>query len=185
MAPVDAGAASVPLRGASEFVVRQFQPADSEQVVATFLEGMSGYSEYADNVTQNDYIRSSLESDLSDIHGTYVASGGNFWVVTPSDDASRVVGTVGIELKASKEGELRRMSVRRAFRRHGLARLLLDALEAWAVAQGLEMLWLTSAAMMKPAHAFYEAAGFSRVEEIRLADDFRVFKYEKTLLAGA
>jgi putative acetyltransferase len=181
MAPVDSGATLVPLRGASEFAVRQFQPADREQVVATFLEGMSAYSEYAHNETQNDYIRSSLESDLSDIHGTYVTLGGNFWVVTPTDDPSRIVGMVGIELKAIKEGELRRMSVRRGFRRHGIARLLLDTLEAWAIAQGFETLWLTTAAMMKPAHAFYESAGFSRVEEIRLADDFSVFKYEKPL----
>lgn len=184
MAPVDAAASSVPTQASATFVARQFRPDDQEQVVATFLEGMNAFSEYEDNETHTNFIRSSLESDLSDIHGTYIAPGGNFWVVTPAEEPSRVVGMVGLEAKPSKEGELRRMSVGRSYRRFGIGRLLLATLEQWAVAQGFGKLWLTSATAMKPAHALYEASGFAQVAQIQAAADLSIFKYEKPLVGA-
>jgi len=161
MAPIDPTLSALPTTesGGAKFVARQFRPEDLQQVHAIFAEGMSEYPAHQDNPLLAQYIQQSITSDLGDIHGTYMSKGGNFWVVTPADDPSCVAGMVALELKENQEGELRRMSVARAFRRYGLGRLLLLTLEEWAAANDFRKVWLTTGAVMDKARAFYEATG--------------------------
>lgn len=59
--------------------------------------------------------------------------------------------------------EVRRMYVRPTFRRHGLARLLLEELEARAAVFGFRTLRLETGNRQPEAIALYESAGFRRI----------------------
>jgi ribosomal protein S18 acetylase RimI-like enzyme len=61
-------------------------------------------------------------------------------------------------------GEVKRMYVRPAARRHGLGRALLDRLLAEARAIGYERVRLDSARFMAAAHRLYRAAGFREIK---------------------
>lgn len=189
MAPIDPstsalGAVQSQADASAKFVARQFRAEDLEQVLVVFAEGMREYPEHQDNADVEGYIRNSLDTDLSDIHGTYMARGGNFWVITPAHEPSLVVGMVGLEAMPRNECELRRMSVRRDYRRFGIGRLLLITLDQWAREQGVKKLWFMTGGAMKKAQAFYAASGYTLVEMLELPDNKafpRVAQFEKLM----
>lgn len=170
------------------FIARKFELRDQEQVIALFVEGMSAYPEHKDSPEHVQYVHDSIKADLSNIHATYVATGGNFWVATPADRPSLVVGMVALELKPSskegeskKEGELRRMAVKGEYRRYGIGRLLTSTLEQWAATENFHKVWLTTGANMAKARAFYSAAGYAEADRVKIHDDFFSIKFEKVL----
>jgi ribosomal protein S18 acetylase RimI-like enzyme len=167
--------------GEAKFVVRAFRPEDLEQVAAIFVDGSLGYPELRDSVGYAEYIQLSLDSDLRDVHGTYVSTGGNFWVATPVDDSSHVVGMVGLERKSEHEAELRRLSVKTEFQRFGIARLLVSALEQCARVEGFRLVRLTTGLVMDKAQAFYTAAGYTRGELSEFPRGYFFFQFEKHL----
>ena len=59
--------------------------------------------------------------------------------------------------------EIKAMYVARAARRRGLARRLLTRLEEIAVVRGCSAVRLDTAALLRPAVALYESAGYGRV----------------------
>ena len=65
-------------------------------MVQLFKEGMP--TEQLDPIMDG-FIDKSIENDLSDIDGTYITPGGNFWIATPRDDPTLVVGMSGLEAK--------------------------------------------------------------------------------------
>ncbi|OWZ04097.1 N-acetyltransferase-like protein [Phytophthora megakarya] len=129
------------------------------------------------------YLQESLDSDLSDIEGTYINSGGNFWVATPKTEPTEVVGMVGLELKSNKEGELRRLSVKQTHRRFGVGRKLIAVLEQWAQDNGLHKVWLTTAGVMDKARAFYPSVGYNHTAVTLVSNDppFEVYTFEKII----
>lgn len=60
--------------------------------------------------------------------------------------------------------ELRRMFVRSDARRHGVARALLEALQAHALSQGFTRLRLETGFRQLPAMRLYESFGFQRID---------------------
>ncbi|KAF4044535.1 Acetyltransferase (GNAT) family [Phytophthora infestans] len=104
------------------------------------------------------YLQESLNSDLSDIEGTYIA-------------------------RDNKEGELRRLSVKDTHRRFGVGRSLIDALEKWAQENGFRKVWLTTAGVMDKAIAFYPSVGFKHTAVIVVSEDpyFEVYRFENLL----
>lgn len=166
---------------APSFVVRQYQPSDREQVVNLFVDGMREYPEQKDCLHVAGFIKESLETDLADVHGTYIAPGGNFWVVTTAGTPDVVVGSIGLEAKPDKEGELRRLNVHSGFRRFGLGRLLLSTLEQWAGANGFRKVWLTTGVVMGKARAFYEANGYKQGNEVEISATYTAVEFEKTI----
>jgi GNAT superfamily N-acetyltransferase len=60
--------------------------------------------------------------------------------------------------------ELRRMFVRADARRHGVARALLEALQAHALSQGFTRLRLETGFRQLPAMRLYESFGFQRID---------------------
>ncbi|KAG7400932.1 hypothetical protein PHYBOEH_003843 [Phytophthora boehmeriae] len=164
-------------------VLRQFRHEDLEQVIDLFKAGMLNYPAHQQDPHLHDYIAESISTDLSDVEGTYIASGGNFWVATPRDDPALVVGMVGLEAKPNNEGELRRMSVKSSHRRFGIGRLLISALEQWAVEHKFRKIWLTTGGVMDKARAFYISVGYTQKEVILVGEDppFELVKIEKTM----
>ena len=59
--------------------------------------------------------------------------------------------------------ELKRMYIRRAFRRRGLGRVLLESLEREAAASGIHTLKLETGWMLTEAVTLYHSAGFSDI----------------------
>lgn len=182
MAPVDPTSSSVTVEPV--FAIRQYAAADFDHVVDMFVEGMLDYPAQKDTPFMDGYIQRSLDTDLRSIHDTYIARGGNFWVVTPEDDASLIVGMVGLEAKPNREGELRRMSVKRDYRRYGIGRMLLNHLERWAAANGFRKVWLTTGAVMDKARVFYESNGYDEVDIIEMTPTYSAVKFEKKLNQG-
>lgn len=78
-----------------------------------------------------------------------VATGAWRWIDTPSAVAS-----------TTAVAELKRMYVRREHRRQGWARMLLVAVEADAVAAGVEHMVLETGLAQGPAIAMYRSAGY-------------------------
>jgi len=77
------------------------------------------------------------------------------------DGAGRAVGCGAVVL-GSAHGELKRMFVSPACRGQGLARRLLAALEAAALARGCSQLKLETGPFQPEALAFYAALGYTR-----------------------
>ncbi|KAH7463598.1 hypothetical protein PRIC1_006698 [Phytophthora ramorum] len=167
----------------TKIVVRQFRQEDILQVIQLFKEGMLNYPKNKQDPRLHEYIESSLKTDLSDIEGTYITPGGNFWVATPRDEPTLVVGMVGLEAKPNNEGELRRMSVKCTHRRYGIGRLLISTLEGWAAERRLHKIWLTTGGVMDKARAFYTSTGYTETEVIVIREEphFEVIKIEKVL----
>ncbi|KAG2764625.1 hypothetical protein PC129_g12726 [Phytophthora cactorum] len=99
-------------RNSTKIAIRQFHHDDLPHLIQLLKEGMLNYPAQQSNPRLQEYINNSLKTDLSDIVGTYLTPGGNFWVATSHDDTTHVVGMVGLELKPRHEGELRRTSVK-------------------------------------------------------------------------
>ncbi|TMW56730.1 hypothetical protein Poli38472_006740 [Pythium oligandrum] len=167
--------------------IRSYQPEDLDQVRKMFITGMSKYAEVEGQSEEfwADYVKESLETDLSDIQGTYFESGGHYWVATTIVDKSEViVGMVGLEGKPNQEGELRRMSVKPEYRRFGVGRILVSHLEKWSRANNVCKIWLTAADAAQQACRFYESLGFSFVQSKPYPAEnpyFQVLEYEKRL----
>ncbi|CAI5728179.1 unnamed protein product [Hyaloperonospora brassicae] len=172
---------SAPLpESSSDIVVRPFRPNDMAQVIELFKEGMPVKGS---DPVMDEYIVTSLETDLSDIDGTYIKPGGNFWIATPRDDPTLVVGTVGLEAKSKHEGRVRRLSVKSTHHRRGIGRLLISTLEHWAVGHQIDQLWLTTGDFMDKARGFYRSAGYTETDVIIVRDEPRLarIKIEKRL----
>lgn len=70
----------------------------------------------------------------------------------------------GIEFFGDEYAEVKRMYVRPAFRRQGLAKLVLDTLVEFAREQGIPLLRLETGSFMQPAVKLYESYGFRHIE---------------------
>ncbi|KAL4130283.1 hypothetical protein PRIC2_006289 [Phytophthora ramorum] len=163
-----------------DIVVRQFRAEDLPQVVEIFKAGMRSYDAFRALSEHTDvYLQESLDGDLSDIHGTYIAPGGNFWVATSATDPTEVAGIVGLEPKDNKEGELRRMSVKDFYRRCGVGRKLIAALEQWARENGIRKVWLTTGGPMDKARQFYPSVGYEQTAVTVVSEDpyFEVYTF--------
>ncbi|KAG6615528.1 N-acetyltransferase CML2 [Phytophthora cinnamomi] len=172
-----------------ELRIRQYAPQDQEGVNAVFVDGCEFYRDSFPPHVQDHwqhFIQEGLDGDLSCIPSAYIAPGGNFWVVTtPDADAGgeKVVGMVGLQAQDDGVGELRRMAVSSAFRRHGLGRRLVAELEAWAKASGFSKVILRNGGPKEDARAFYRAIGYRDVgtKVVSVEPHVEVFELAKQL----
>lgn len=152
--------------------LRQYTPADHATVVELFIAGMQDYDGHKNDGNLR-YIQWALGSDLADIHGTYIAPGGNYWIATLAhDDKSdtdsstsnsneEVVGMIAYQRKENGDGELRRLSIKREYRRFGLGKLLVAHLEQWAKTNGFTSVSLNTGTVMHDACRFYDKIGYA------------------------
>lgn len=150
--------------------IRAFQAADHAQVVALFREGMLFYTPEASHPQHSvwvDYVAHSVTADLADIpsHYQHGGDGSNFFVAmaTTDDGQEEIVGCLGLEHKPDQEGvaELRRVSVKAAYRRFGIGRLLMAHVTQWAQERQYTKLILSNAATQLLAHKFYDSLGYT------------------------
>jgi putative acetyltransferase len=155
----------------SQLVIRTYEPRDYGAVWSLHREGvMATTPEYLD-------VYAKYEDDLRDIENEYLGAGSNFWV---AEAVGRLVGMAAIQRIDAETGRLRRMRVTVAWRRRGVARLLLETAERMCREQGYRRIVLDTTEQQTAAHRLYEAARFTRTGE-RSLGPFSVFFYEKAL----
>ncbi|KAF1331442.1 N-acetyltransferase cml2, partial [Globisporangium splendens] len=142
--------------------IRQFRAqADQAAVLALFEEGMLAYADHGASADSLAYIQRSMETDLADIPGAYIKTGGNFWVAI-DEAVNEIVGMIALEKTCPGAGELRRMSVRHEYRRFGVGTCLVHHLEEWAKTNKFTSVSLTTGEVMLAAQQFYANIGYKK-----------------------
>ena len=100
--------------------------------------------------------------DLRDIEGFYARDGGMFDVLV--DDASAIIGTIGLRRVSPATCELRKMYLAKECRGRGYGRLLLEHALKRAAELGFRRAELETATVLERATALYEQYGFKPYE---------------------
>lgn len=158
-----AALAPVPKATTPSVTIRQFRSEDHAAVVELFSAGMLLYATKEDIAFWKSYVKKSIVGDLADIHGVYIQPRGNFWVAVVDDE---VVGTVGFEVKAEREGELRRLAVQSSVRGLGVGRQLVAKVETWANEAGFTTVRLATGERMHRARDLYALLGYEHTHTI-------------------
>lgn len=144
--------------------VRQFAPGDLPFVHELFSSTiLSRYPDPAHEVYYlwRAYTEKRVKTDLADIQATYIATGGNFWVaITKTPESETVVGMVGLERKSEATGEVRSVFVSVNHQRLGIGHKMMAVVLDWALENGFDSLFLTTAADNIESRGFYEKLGF-------------------------
>ncbi|KAG1704712.1 hypothetical protein DVH05_005641 [Phytophthora capsici] len=170
-----------------EILVRQYRPEDHADVTKIFVQGLMAFDDNLDfRYLWEERLRMDLTNDFADIEASHITPGGNFWVaVATKDESSKVVGIVGLQRRAETVGEIRRLFVDPNCQRLGVGRKLMAELEKWSKENGIKKLFLTTNPKKKQALAFYNALGYTKVDEIvRFWENpqyFEADKFEKLL----
>ncbi|KAF1780968.1 Acyl-CoA N-acyltransferase [Phytophthora cactorum] len=68
----------------ANLAIRQYRCTDHDEVVQLYLDGMRSYAfegeDEASETLWEQVRQASVNSDLADIEGVYLTSGGNYWV---------------------------------------------------------------------------------------------------------
>lgn len=168
--------------------IRQYTAADHATAVTLFTEGMRSYEGHQGEGNLQ-YIQWSLETDLADIHGTYIAPGGNFWIASLTSEEARggaepeeVIGMIAYQPKDEGDGELRRLSVKSAYRRFGIGHILVRHLEQWATANGFKSVSLNTGTVMHDACLFYKKIGYTLTKTENASGYYELAFFCKQLL---
>jgi N-acetylglutamate synthase-like GNAT family acetyltransferase len=107
-------------------------------------------------------IRAEDQPDLLDVKNFYQAGSGGFWVALLG---SELVGTIALRDIGERQGALRKMFVKAAYRgrEHAAAAALLATLLKSAKTAGIDEIFLGTTEKFHAAHRFYEKHGFAQV----------------------
>ncbi|MCX5787713.1 MAG: GNAT family N-acetyltransferase [Elusimicrobia bacterium] len=108
-----------------------------------------------------------MDSDLSDIRGSYEAAGGFFDVLEGAQ--GEIAGCVGLRPAAGPACELRRMYLKASWRGKGLGKRLLKHTVERAKALGFSRIRLETASVLKEAIGLYTSCGFRPQEHADLS----------------
>jgi len=140
--------------------------AGSEQDIAHVRELFREYLEWANARLNEEYgikieISAMLEHDMATLD-IFLPPQGHLLLAL---EGSQAAGLACMKIIRDDIVEIKRMYVRPAFRRRGIARRLLEALIRQARAGGFHIMRLDSTRFMKEAHALYRSLGFEEIEE--------------------
>ena len=131
------------------------------------------------------YVAVSLRDEIDRLADYYAERQGAFFVVY---DGDKLAGVFGLERLGAPSAELRRMYVDAAYRRQGLARMMLDYAEQVCRDAGTLLLTLSTSELQQAALAFYRASGYRLVSEEpgaaqsnKTVGNIRRYHFEKTL----
>ena len=131
------------------------------------------------------YMAVSLRDEIDRLTEYYSERQGTFFVVW--DDA-KLAGVFGVERLGAEAAELRRMYVDVAYRRRGLARMMLAFAEQACRDAGTRVLTLSTSELQQAALALYRASGYRLAREEtgaaqsnKTVGNIRRYHFEKAL----
>ena len=117
------------------------------------------------------------DDDFKRIKEIYLNGDGEFLVAFHED---RLAGMGALKKTDNTRAEIKRMRVHPDFQRQGLGQMLLDALEARALALGYRVLDLDTTTQQVAGQKLYEKNGYQQIG--RSQDErFKLILYEKSL----
>jgi len=139
----------------------QIQPADKHDAVAVAALWTEAYADDPRGGRKTPYA-------AADFHAT--AAAGNVMVVRDGDKLAGVVALLESGDRAGQvaregEAELSRLAVSEPYRRHGIARSLVQHCIGLALERGASALALWSRPAQADAHDLYASIGFSRAPD--------------------
>jgi GNAT superfamily N-acetyltransferase len=132
-------------------------PADLDEVRKLLVE-------YKQAVGVDLWFGSAFQRELEALPGDYAGPAGRLVV---AKDGDAYAGCAALRPVAPDTVELRRVWVRRAYRRRGVAHALVDALLAWAREDGYRQVRLEVLSVMPQADAMFRAMGFAPIPDDR------------------
>ena len=133
-----------------ELSIRPFAPADQEGARGLILEGLGEHFGYIDET---------CNPDLDDIMSGYMLSGHLFVV---AQVGTELAGTGALICGDEQTSQMVRVSVRRAWRRRGIGRRLVEQLVQEARRRGDARLVVETNTDWEDAIYLYECCGFRR-----------------------
>jgi ribosomal protein S18 acetylase RimI-like enzyme len=169
------------------FVIRRYAEGDHAAVRALFIAVNRELAPPDLREAFEGYVARSLEEEIDRLADYYAGKQGAFFVAY---NDQTLAGMFGLEGLGTQAAELRRMYVDPAFRRHGLARRMLEHAEEMCRAAATPLLTLSTSELQQAALAFYRAAGYALVREETAAaqsnktigGDIRRYYFEKDLV---
>ena len=169
------------------FTIRRYAEGDHAAVRALFIAVNRALAPPDLREAFEGYITRSLKEEIDRLADYYAGKQSAFFVAYGGETLAGIFGLEGLGTPAA---ELRRMYVDPAFRRHGLARRMLDHAEATCRTAATPLLTLSTSELQQAALAFYRTAGYALVREETAAaqtnktvgGDIRRYYFEKNLV---
>jgi putative acetyltransferase len=134
-----------------DFLIRTWTPNDREAAASVIRDALAEYG--------LSWEPSGADRDVLEIEASYIAVGGEFWVI---EQQGQVVGTAAyypVE-RGEKAVEIRKMYLSPAVRGKGLGKYLLQELEKAIANRGFQEIWIETASVLKEAVKLYESSGY-------------------------
>ena len=144
------------------FAIRRYTDADQAAVRDLFIAVNRELAPPALREAFESYVVVSLETEIGRLADYYAEKNGAFFVAY---DGDRLAGVFGLENLGATSAELRRMYVDAAYRRRGLAGMMLDYAEQTCREAGTAVLTLSTSELQQAALAFYRKSGYRLVRE--------------------
>jgi putative acetyltransferase len=169
------------------FAIRRYAESDHAAVRALFIAVNRELASADMREAFERYIERSLAEEIDRLANYYEEKQGAFFVAY---NDQMLAGMFGLEGLGTQAAELRRMYVDPAYRRHGLARMMLDHAEHVCRKAGTSALTLSTSELQPAALAFYRNAGYALVREETAAaqsnktvgGDIHRYYFEKNLV---
>lgn len=144
------------------FAIRRYSDADHAAVRDLFLRINAELAPPPLREAFAAYVETSLHAEIDCLADYYGERQGSFWVAY---DGARLAGMFGLERVGTSAAELRRMYVDAAYRKRGLARMMLDFAEKICREAGTPVLRLSTSELQQAALAFYRKSGYRLLRE--------------------
>ena len=147
--------------------IRRFVPDDADAVRSLHLRALEG--------TGSSLGPGPWDDDLNDVEASYLATGGEFLVLT-IDDA--IVAMGAFRRVDADTAEIKRMRVEPHLQGRGIGKAVLSELHARASANGFQRLVLHTTSKQIAAQRLYESFGYRRTHTTQV-QQFTVHQYER------
>ncbi|MGK0554642.1 GNAT family N-acetyltransferase [Macrococcus capreoli] len=136
---------------------------DYKQEVNEFIINIKLHEFDIDNVTYNN------QPDLKNIMGTYINTGGQFWLALYE---GKVVGTIALARLKDNNSALKRVYVDQNIRNMKIGKKLLEHVIKHAHDDGIKSIYLGTIDKFEAAQHFYRKNGFHLIPKEELPSDF-------------
>ena len=138
-------------------IVAVAAPAEMEAVRVLF-------DEYKKSVGVDLWFGSVYQRELDDLPKPYLAPGGRLVIAR---EGAEVAGCGALRPLRPGIVEMRRLWVRRPYRKQGVGKMIIEALVAWARSAGYRSVRLETLSVMSQAEVLFRSLGFATIPDDR------------------